>query len=750
MSRRCFAAGAPRLSKGSPRGPARARWFRRAVAWAPPPSAGQVPPGPARSGAGAGLLLLAALLGACVRAPPTPGAALVKSLRIEGTRQVDEGEVKDRIATTASGFWPNWLPFLGNPQYFDPNAWQADLRRIERYYQSLGYYAARVTDDAVDPLPGNQVAITVKVSEGAPSFVTGLSITGLEGLPAEEQATLLAELPLAKGARFEEADWATLKGKLLQRLFELGYVDGAITGEALVDVSASAVDLVVQCAPGPRYRFGKVFVSNAADGQVQRGTIVEAAQVAIPTGEWYRESALAEAQSNVFQLGVFGAVKVNRGAPDRARGVVDIVVDVREAPFRSVRAGGGLGIDQLRQEVRAIGEYSDRNFFGGLRRFSVKGKLGYATLPGLLSVLRNDPNAQSAPIARLRLEFEQPHVFARTLSFQTSVDLQTNIEPAFRVTGGTFQLGLPWRPRPDVFVFPSYNLDVFYVSTAIPAGERRAPQATIGCGQLCLVGFLEQRVEWDRRDDRLEPRTGFLLALSLKEGSKFLGGAFDFFSVVPEARGYVSFGKEQRVTLAGRVRLGTLIAPADQQTPVIARFFSGGSQMRGFSFRRLSPVIPVAESRPYDGVLSDAGKLPGYPEPWGGKGLFEASLELRWNVWGSLTLATFVDIGMVTWRDFAFGNLSYLADNMQYAVGLGLRYRTPIGPIRLDLATRLPIGGANTPRGNPLFNLPAPNRGVLYPPTGGCFGFGASAGNGDYRGAPEDLCALQLSIGEAF
>src|SRR5207302_7301979 len=102
---------------------------------------------------------------------------------------------------------------------------------------------------------------------------------------------------------------------------------------------------------------------------------------AIHPGDWYTESALSEAQGLVFQMGVFGAVRVTPGAPDRAAGTVPIVVDVREARFHSIRVGPGVGIDSVRQEARLIGEYSDRDFLGGLRRLTIRGKAGYAFLP---------------------------------------------------------------------------------------------------------------------------------------------------------------------------------------------------------------------------------------------------------------------------------------------------------------------------------------------------------------------------------
>ena len=113
----------------------------------------------------------------------------------------------------------------------------------------------------------------------------------------------------------------------------------------------------LQVKPGPRYRFGNIFVATDANPQVAPAAHHRAgAGRGSRKGDWYSETALAEAQARVFRMGVFGAVKVNRGAPDREAGTVPVVVDVREAPFRSMRLGGGVGLDSARQEGRVLGE----------------------------------------------------------------------------------------------------------------------------------------------------------------------------------------------------------------------------------------------------------------------------------------------------------------------------------------------------------------------------------------------------------
>ena len=99
--------------------------------------------------------LLALALCACAGNQPKPDELPVRSLRIEGTRQVSSGEIEEKLLTTG----PSWWPFSPTP-YFDPIAWQADLRRIERFYQAQGFYQAQVVNDDVKH-EGDGVRLTV-------------------------------------------------------------------------------------------------------------------------------------------------------------------------------------------------------------------------------------------------------------------------------------------------------------------------------------------------------------------------------------------------------------------------------------------------------------------------------------------------------------------------------------------------------------------------------------------------------------
>jgi len=333
------------------------------------------------------------------------------------------------------------------------------------------------------------------------------------------------------------------------------------------------------------------------------------------------------------------------------------------------------------------------------------------------------------------------------------------LDTAFDYLGGELKFGVIWRPRRDFTIFPSINFDLYFLRAPVELSTVAAT-AAIGCPTMpkaCIVSFLDVIFELDRRDNRLEPTQGLYAALDVQGGVFQANSITPFMKFVPEIRGYYSPDKEHKLTFSAKLRAGTLIAFGDvntAETPIVARFFSGGSLMRGFNQRRLSPMaaVPTRSANPRPCVLSNTSSCQGFNNgvtlPVGGKGLLEFSLEGRWNFYGDFIFALFSDWGLVTTEPLGPG--TDFASHLYGSVGFGFRYKLPIGPVRLDLAFRLPgIGG-------PLEISQPGASDTKFPSNGGCFGIGNryaginSAEAPQYSGAPDDQCSFHLSIGEAF
>ena len=657
-------------------------------------------------------------------------------MRIDGAKQVSERSIKKKLLTTQQ----SWNPF-SQKQYFDPDEWKTDLRRIERYYRARGYYQAKVVSSEVTPRGPKEVDVRAQVDEGRPTLIGEVKVTGADDLPRDQKQRLLRPIEKLKaGAIFVEDDWEGVKQQMLHTLADEGYAAGGLEGEVNVGLDTLRADIFVIVMHGPRYRFGPVRAQERPGARVPPRHILEQAEAAMPPSDWYSLEAQSEAEHRVFQMGVFGAVKVRPLQPDPQTLRVPMEVQPQESPFHSIRAGFGIAVDQTRQEARAYGDYTHRDFLGGLRKLTLTATAGYGWIPNF--VLPETEGAVGAPVGKVTAELQQPRLLWRDLRANVRLELERGLEPAFSYYGGRAKAGLIWQPAPFLSIYPSYNAEFYRLRGLAQLGTGSAPELLFGCPENCVLSYLEERIEWDERDDQQEPKRGWYLALSLQEGGGFLGGDFDYLRVLPEGRVYYSLLPDDRLTFAARLTVGTLKPLRGETSPIVARFSSGGNDMRGFNARYLSPLVLV----PLPGSTTQ-----GYWVPVGGNGLLEGSLEARYTVSGPFIAALFFDTGLVTVEPFDLAHApGYLGRNLLYAVGAGVRYNTPLGPIRLDFAFRPNLGPA-------LPTAVAPGFSGDAPPTTGCFGLGRGHGTyapgGGYSGsggAPEGPCSLQLSIGEAF
>jgi translocation and assembly module TamA len=492
---------------------------------------------------------------------------------------------------------------------------------------------------------------------------------------------------------FTVAAYDALRDQLTAALQNNGWALAEVTQEAQVlpEEHAAVVRYTVQA--GARYRFGPIFVTGA--GAVAKERIRRRTAQEIAPGAWYDQSKLGVAQARVFAMGVFAGARVNRGTADADRGIIPIVVAVREAPFRSVRVGPGLGVvSGSRIDASGIAGWTHRNFLGDLRKLDLSLSAGYAWL-----VQADDADAiRSGPVGTLDLDFSQTELGARPIDLGARIGLQRGLEQGYDFWAQRLRLSLPIRLSKRVTFVPSYNLEVYELENAEALPDPDDPTQTqaspvlASCERpddstsrgVCLLSYLEQRIEWDGRDDPLNTRSGFYLALSLQEGGRVGGYGYRYLRVVPEARVYLPLG--ERSVLAARARLGAFI-PIDESDPppTVALFQSGGpSSMRGYGLNRLSPYSPGREAD------EDAPAVPALPI--GGNGLAEYSVETRFPLRGNLFGAVFVDAAYVSYRSAVPSAFQYAfaPSRLQWAAGLGIRYRTPIGPVRLDLASRLP------------------------------------------------------------
>jgi translocation and assembly module TamA len=622
---------------------------------------------------------------------------VVVSVDLVGVKAVDEDELRDKLATKASDRVP-W----GEARRLDPDALAFDRRRVAAFYKERGYYRAAVEDVEVLPKGEGRVRVVLRVREGEPVRVARVDVEGLDSAP--EARARVGRLSLAKGQVFTWAAFDAARAQLQAALGASGYATGKVTPSAVVRGAEGTADVTYRVEAGPRYRFGAISVSGTE--AVPEGKVAaRAARLATP-GEWFDERQLDQIQPRVFELGVFSGVRVSRGTPDPERGELPVAVTVREAPFRTLRLGPGIGFEPSRWEVLAQASWTHRNWLGDLRRLRLDARGGYAWIPDPYQPIRK------GVVGTLGAEFTQPGVlFGDRVDFTTRVELEKGLEQAYGTTSQKFRLGTPFRPAARWTIVPSYNLEIYqlrdFVGDPASLPVENCPQ------ELCVLSYLEQRVTWDQRDHPLLTTEGFYLALSLQEGFPTFGKGYVYLRVLPEARYFRSLGRG--AVLAARARFGALM-PVNETgpAPVVALFTAGGAaSMRGYGSERLSPMVEQ------DGTWV----------PTGGNGLVEGSLEVRKTLAGSLVGALFLDAGNVSTASGTPSQWREVLDvsKLQYALGVGVRYRTSVGPLRADFAVRLPNDLGN--------GVPFEER------------FPAVPGDSGHR---EPIAVVHIALGEAF
>ncbi len=214
-------------------------------------------------------------------------APIVRGLQFEGNHAVSSRQIEKKILTADTGWWP-----LATKQYFDPVSWEADLARIVRLYEALGYYQARIAHTTATPKPPDGVKLAVVIDEGQPTKIGRLALLGIEALPAADQAAVREKLPLVVGATFRESDWEAGKASVVARLRARGFATATVEGEAMVDVRTHEAALTLTARPGLRYRFAGIDVRTGPGARIPALFVWEQVRLAIPEGSTFSDAAL--------------------------------------------------------------------------------------------------------------------------------------------------------------------------------------------------------------------------------------------------------------------------------------------------------------------------------------------------------------------------------------------------------------------------------------------------------------------------
>ena len=414
-------------------------------------------------------------------------------------------------------------------------------------------------------------------------------------------------------------------------------------GHALVQVDRQSItadhrnatlDARITLAPGPRVRFGELNLTTPS--------AVRAARIAriagLPSGQVFSPEVLEKVAARLRRTGSFSSVVLTEATPLRTGDVMDIDLALVDAKPR--RFGFGAELSSI-EGLSVSGFWLHRNLFGGAERFKVEGEVS-DMLAGF-GGMDFEVNARLDIPAALGTD---------TGAFLTS-QLAYVDDPAFRSSKAGVSAGVHRRfsDRFEGEVALGYS----YARVTDDLGDRRFSLLT-----------LPVKLTWDGRDTPLDATSGLYMQGDFKPFHDLSGGATGARLWV-DGRGYLSFSDE-RLVLAGRGLLGSVLGANASAVPSDFLFYSGGGgTVRGFPYQSLGIALDPQTTI-------------------GGRSFLGLSGEVRYRLNDTFGLVGFADAGTV-----GTDSLMGFDGDWQIGAGLGLRYYTGLGPIRLDVA--MPVSG---------------------------------------------------------
>jgi outer membrane protein insertion porin family len=584
---------------------------------------------------------------------------------------------------------------LRDGQPFSDARLDTDLSVIEALYHRRGFATAKA-QPSIQPRPAAgadlsaavPVLVEIAVREGARTVVGTVELRGNRSVP---EATLRPAVGLQTGQPYTDAQLASASEALQQQYANLGYQNATVDVSPGFNADFTRADPVLTVHEGPRLFVDHVLIV----GNVRTSTGTIERELQFKPGDPLGVGVVDESQRRLASLGLFRSTRITefRHGDETSR---DVLVAVEEAPATTIGYGGGGevrlrlaqqggAVQKLEFAPRASFQIGRRNLFGKNR--SVNLFTSFSLYPSDSPVFLG----QAAPASgssfgfseyRVLGTYREPRVLNTSADLLLTGTLEQQIRSSFNFARRAAGVQVARRLTRDLSATVNYQIQrtkVFdqNITTADQLLiDRTFPQVRLSSFSTSLIR--------DTRDDAIAPSVGGYLSANGQVAARAIGSEVGFVKSFFTAQLFRTLPHTNRIVFAGDARLGLATGfPRDLVTtgadgqividevrdlPVSERFFAGGdTTVRGFALDALG--------RP-DTIVG------GFPN--GGNGLVIFNAELRVPVWSALGAVVFLDTGNVFARvsDINLGEL-------RSAVGVGLRIKSPVGPIRIDVGFKL-------------------------------------------------------------
>ncbi|MGQ0643420.1 MAG: BamA/OMP85 family outer membrane protein [Gemmatimonadaceae bacterium] len=654
---------------------------------------------------------------------------LVRSVALRGVTKVDREQLAVGLFTKGSRcknvlYVPICLvtrsPTFNVRRHLDPVELRRDELRIRLFYWRRGYRDAVVSTQMNRARGG--VRIVFNIQENEPTIVESILIRQTDSVLPSRVVDASVQLRANDPLNLVAMDSSIVL--LQEALWERGYADGIVELDtSRVDNTRNAGPVTLMLDPGPRATVHAIQIEG--NQEVSDATI--ARLLRFRKGDLYRRSVLLESQRDLYLSGLFSEIEMGAQPSSDSAKIVD--VRLTEAPLRNLEFTSGFTTADFLQFEANFTRY---NVFGGARRMTLRGTVSNL-LAGSLNgsgpfydVTNGARGSERDPFLRptwaASVEFSQPWFLAAGNQLGASIFTHRRSVPGVvtdRGFGGSVALTRDFAMRTNGTLGYTYEAstveasDLYFcvtlglcVQETIRVISRRHP--------LAPVAFVTQ---YDRTNHPFTPNRGVRARLDVEHASNLTASDYAYHRAALTASKY--FRTSPTTVLAGRVRLGIVraLSGTNRSLGIVGDsggllihprklFFSGGSQsVRGYGENQLGPrVLTIDPAKLTDPPLANpctsaqlaAGNCnPNQagirtrdfqPRPLGGTSLAEASVEYRFPISFAegLTGAVFVDGAIVATRRFA----NLFDATSAITPGFGVRFNTPVGPVRLDMGVR--------------------------------------------------------------
>lgn len=590
-----------------------------------------------------------------------PRSKLVE-IRIEGAKYFDLSTIRERLSMVPAG-----LPRSRNGQ-FSRSLLDRDKDAIVDLYESSGFREAKVTHEILGGPKGKagEIVVVLHVEEGPQWLVEKLEFSGVDLRLYETVQSLVTSTP---GQPFSATNVANDRDSVLNYYFNSGYPEATLEVQVTTDPDRRIASLVYRVTEGRRYFVRDVLISGAV---VTRMDLVRSRLLVNP-GEPLSQSRIVETQRRLYDLGVFANVDVAVQNPDGKERNKYVLMQIDEARRYSLTLGFGA-------ELGRFGGGTNFDSPAGTAGFSPRGLIGISrsNIFGLAHTASATARASNIQ-QRLVLNYIAPQFRGNenfNLSFSTLLDRSRDVNTftSSRVEGAvqfaqraTRAVTLQYRASIRRVFIDENSLNISPILIPVYSQPVRTT--------LFSFGLLQ-----DRRDDPIDATRGIYNTFDFGYAPEILGGQTRYTRLLFRNSTYHRIGRD--LVLARSGSFGWIENLDDEVLPLPEKFYSGGATThRGFPENQAGPRDPIT----------------GFPI--GGEAFLFLNHEIRFPLLGrNLGGVLFHDMGNVYSKleEISFRvrqkNLADF-DYMVHAVGFGIRFKTPVGPVRVDLAY-----APNTPR----------------------------------------------------